>query len=94
MTIEALISDIARYGDRASFEALFTQLAPKVKAYMMLQGALNTVAEEMTRDVFLTIWREADQFDPAERSGLAWIFTIVRDFRIEGLGEVVGHLEN
>ena len=52
--------------DRAAFAELFSLVAPKVKAYLIRLGTEAAGAEELTQDVLLTVWRKADQFDPAK----------------------------
>ena len=81
----AWITSIAQHRDRKSFIALFNVFAPKVKAYLLRQRVTAPTAEELTQDVFLTIWRKADQFDPARASASAWIYTITRNRRVDHL---------
>jgi RNA polymerase sigma-70 factor (ECF subfamily) len=71
--------------DRAAFAALFELAAPRVKAYLVRLGSSPAAAEELTQDVFLTIWRKADRFDPAKAGVMTWIFVIARNRRIDGL---------
>lgn len=83
--LSGLILNIARDGDRSSFAALFTVLAPKVKAYLLRLGATHAQAEEWVQDTFLTVWRKAAYFDPARAGAATWIFTIARNLRIDGV---------
>ncbi|WP_293376678.1 sigma-70 family RNA polymerase sigma factor [Phenylobacterium sp.] len=76
---------IARDADRASFGALFTIFAPKVKGYLVRRGVIPQTAEELTQDVFLAVWRKADQFDPLRASASAWIYTIARNMSVDAL---------
>lgn len=71
--------------DRAAFAELFSLVAPKVKAYLIRLGTEAAGAEELTQDVLLTVWRKADQFDPAKAGPLTWIFVIARNRRIDAL---------
>ncbi len=71
--------------DREAFAALFQLAAPRVKAYLVRLGSAPTAAEEVTQDVFLTIWRKADRFNPAKAGVMTWIFVIARNRRIDGL---------
>ncbi len=82
--IGQLMSRIAA-GDRAAFAALFQLAAPRVKAYLVRLGSSSAAAEELTQDVFLTVWRKADRFDPAKAGVMTWIFVIARNRRIDGL---------
>jgi RNA polymerase sigma-70 factor (ECF subfamily) len=82
---EALLRAIATSGDRTAFAALFTSLAPRVKAYLMRLGADATSAEEMTQETMLTVWRKAALFNPGRASVATWVFAIARNRRIDSL---------
>ena len=72
-------------GDRDAFAALFSLLAPKVKAYLMKLGSDAAAAEDLMQDVMVTVWRKASQFDLARASAQTWIFVIARNRRIDSL---------
>jgi RNA polymerase sigma-70 factor (ECF subfamily) len=78
-----LIHAIASRGDRGAFAALFTQFAPRLKAYLLRLGLDGTAAEDLAQEVLLIVWRKAAQFDPARASAATWIFTIARNLRID-----------
>lgn len=82
---EAWIVGIAERQDRSCFVALFTQFSPKVKGHLLSRGVREHLAEELTQETFLTIWRKAGQFDPERASAAAWIYTIARNRRIDAL---------
>ncbi len=83
LSLEELIAAVAVRADRAAFSALFTHFGPRVKAYLQRGGIGAPQAEDMTQDVFLTVWRKAGQFDPARADAGAWIFTIARNIKID-----------
>lgn len=74
---------IAERGDRGSFISLFSAFAPKVKGYLLRNGASEQIAEELTQDTFLTIWRKARQYDPMRATPSAWIYTIARNLWVD-----------
>lgn len=80
---ELLLRIAAR--DREAFASLFLRVAPVVKAYLMKLGCGAAAAEELAQDVMLTVWRKADQFDPAKAGAMTWIFVIARNRRIDSL---------
>ena len=43
------------------------------------------MAEELSQDTLLTVWRKASQFDALRASASAWIYTIARNLWIDGL---------
>jgi RNA polymerase sigma-70 factor (ECF subfamily) len=69
--------------DRDAFAALFNFYAPRVKAYLLRLNAPDALAEELTQEVMLTVWRKADTFDPELASASTWIFRIARNRRID-----------
>lgn len=78
-----LINAIATRGDRAAFAGLFSQFAPRLKAYLLRLGLDHATAEEHAQEVLLVVWHKAAQFDPARATAAAWIFTIARNLRID-----------
>ncbi|UWR24252.1 sigma-70 family RNA polymerase sigma factor [Sulfitobacter sp. S190] len=69
--------------DRKAFAALFEHFAPRIKGFLIKSGSDAATAEECAQDVMTTLWRKADQFDPARASVSTWIFTIARNRRID-----------
>lgn len=69
--------------DRAAFSALFDHFAPRLKGFVMRSGAGSAQAEEIVQDVMLTVWRKAEQFDPARAQVSAWIYRIARNRQID-----------
>ena len=43
------------------------------------------IAEELTQEIMLTIWRRAESYDPKKAAASTWIFTIARNRRIDYL---------
>lgn len=68
---------------RASFSALFSHFAPRIRGFLIKTGADAELAEECAQDVMTTIWRKAELFDPDRASVATWIFTIARNRRID-----------
>jgi RNA polymerase sigma factor (sigma-70 family) len=80
-----LIVKVATSRDKAAFVELFDHFAPRLKGYLMKQGADDAVAEEVAQDVMVTLWRKADLFDPRKSSASTWLFRIARNRRIDRL---------
>ena len=79
------IAAIGRERDRRCFVTLFTSFAPRVKAYLLRHGVDEQMADELTQDVFVVIWRKAHLFDPRRASASAWIHTIARNLWIDAV---------
>lgn len=89
----ALVHAVAVNRDRAAFAALFQHFAPRLKGFGIRRGVDAAAAEELAQETMLTVWRKAETFDPAKATVSTWVFTIVRNkridlFRREGYPEV------
>ena len=54
--------------DRHAFMQIFEYFAPRLKSYLMRQGANADEAEEFIQEALLTVWRKTDQFDARRAS--------------------------
>jgi len=82
---EELILSIARERDREAFARLFDSFAPRLKNYLVRQGARPAEAEEFVQEAMVAVWRKAEQFDPARASAATWIFRIARNLRLDAV---------
>ncbi|WP_417670158.1 sigma-70 family RNA polymerase sigma factor [Roseibium sp.] len=80
-----LIVKVANGQDKAAFAELFDHFAPRLKGYLMQQGADEGSAEEIAQEVMITLWRKAALFDPQKSSASTWLFRIARNRRIDRL---------
>lgn len=78
-----LMAAVADHQDRAAYSELFAYYAPRVKSYLMRLGADGALAEEISQDVMVTVWRKAALFDRVQASVSTWIFRIARNRRID-----------
>jgi len=84
----ALMARIAEDRDRDAFSALYGAFSPRLKSYLMRQGADEANAEELVQEVMLSVWRRADGYDSGLASVSTWLFTIARNKRIDFLRRV------
>jgi RNA polymerase sigma-70 factor, ECF subfamily len=75
----ALMAAIAARADRAAFATVFERYAGKVKAHLIARGAAAGIAEELTQEVMLILWRKAALFDAGKGSVATWLYTISRN---------------
>lgn len=80
-----LIDAVARTQDRQAFAQLFAHFAPRVKSFLIRSGLADVVAEEVTQEVMVAVWRKASCFDPGRAGAATWVFTIARNQRIDRL---------
>lgn len=83
MSNEANLMAVATEKDKAAFTRLFDYFAGRLKTFYLQQGMTDAMAEELVQDVFVMIWRKADQFDPSKSNASTWIYTIARNKRID-----------
>lgn len=81
--LNGLILRIARERDQQSFIALFEATSAKLNAYAVRCGASISDAEEIVQESMLTVWRKAHTFNPSAASANTWLYTIVRNRRID-----------
>jgi RNA polymerase sigma-70 factor (ECF subfamily) len=84
-----LLQRVAANGDVEAFKALFQSYAPRVKSYMLRQGADPATAEELAQETLLAVWRKAALYSDEKGSATTWIFTIARNLRIDRLRKEV-----
>lgn len=79
----ALLMQVREQSDRAAFRRLFELLAPRINSHLRRGGMAPADAENLLQDVFLVVWRKAAMFDARLASARTWIFTLVRNRRID-----------
>lgn len=80
-----LLSRIATDRSDEAFRKLFEDFGPRIRSYMMRQGADAALAEELAQETLLTVWRKAALYSADKGSASTWIFTIARNLRIDRL---------
>lgn len=78
-----LLRRVAASRDREAFAALFGRYAGRVKAFLIKGGASPEQADEAAQDVMVSVWRRAEQYDPAKAAVSTWIYAIARNRRID-----------
>lgn len=78
-----LLFRIATERSDAAFRSLFEEYGPRVRNFMMQQGADPATAEELAQETLVTVWRKAGLYDAAKGSATTWIYTIARNLRTD-----------
>lgn len=63
-------------GDQAAFAALYDVLAPSVFGVVRRVLRDPSQAEEVTQEIFVEIWKQANRYDPARGGVRTWAVTI------------------
>lgn len=82
-SLDALILAIAEHQSKDAFITLFERISGKLKAYAIRCGANSADAEEIVQECLLIVWRKAKTFNPQTASAITWLYTIVRNKRID-----------
>jgi RNA polymerase sigma-70 factor (ECF subfamily) len=77
MTDAELISRI-KSRDRESFDLLYDRYAQIIFNICIRILREDSEAEEVTQEIFVQIWKEAERFDASRASVKTWLFTIAR----------------
>jgi RNA polymerase sigma-70 factor, ECF subfamily len=80
-----LLQRVAQSSDIEAFKQLYVMYGPRVKSYMIRQGADPDTADELAQETLLTVWRKASLYVSDKGSATTWIFTIARNLRIDRL---------
>ncbi len=78
-----LVEAVASSRDRQAFCDLFEHFAPRLKAFALRRGIDVGAAEDLAQETMLTVWRKAEMFDRTRATVSTWVFTIVRNKRID-----------
>jgi len=71
--------------ERPSFESIFVEYAPRVRAYFLRHGLNRSLADEIAQEVMLSVWNHSDRFDPDKGAMSTWVFAIARNRLIDSV---------
>ena len=80
--LNQLVLQIAQHDEQAYLE-LFESCAGRLKAYAIKCGSNSADAEDRLQECMLTVWNKAPQFNPKTASAMTWMYTIIRNRRID-----------
>lgn len=70
-------------GDRDAFERLYALSAPLLFGICRRVLEERSEAEDALQDSFVTIWQQADRYDPARGSAFSWLVTLTRNRAVD-----------
>lgn len=76
---------IGRDRDENAFADIYTYYSGRVKSFLIGKGMNDEIAEELTQEIMITVWRRAESYDPSKAAASTWLFTIARNRRIDYL---------
>jgi RNA polymerase sigma-70 factor (ECF subfamily) len=63
-------------GDQTAFGELYDQLSARVLGLVRRLLKDHAQSEEVTQEIFLEVWQNAQRYDPAKGSATTWILTM------------------
>jgi RNA polymerase sigma-70 factor (ECF subfamily) len=72
-------------GDNSAFTALYRKLQGQIYRFALLMSGSANIAEEITQEVFLTLIREPNRFDPARGPLQAYLYGVARNYVLRSL---------
>lgn len=79
-----LLARVAR-GDERAFMALYDRYSGLV--YALVRGILRDahMAEDVTQDVFISLWKGATRFDPTRGKARSWILSVAHHKAVDAV---------
>ncbi len=77
---------VGKQRDRMAFENLFNHFSPLIKGFCLSRPNLivsSETAEELVQEVMFKVWEKAPYFESHRASASTWIFTVMRNCRID-----------
>lgn len=75
LRVTELLAKVAT-GDQSAFAALYDEVAPRVLGLARRITRNHSLAEEVTQEVMVEVWRTAPRFDQHRGSGIGWILML------------------
>ena len=72
-------------GDRAALQTVYRLTSAKLFGVVLRILGERSEAEDVVQEVYLTVWRKADQFDSGRASPMTWLIAIARNRAIDRL---------
>jgi len=76
---------IGKHRDEAAFHDFYGHFSGRIKSFLMGKGTQESVAEELTQEIMLIVWRRAESYNPEKAAPSTWLFTIARNRRTDYL---------
>lgn len=72
-------------GERAALRDLYDATSPKLFGVVIRILSDRSESEDVLQEVYLTVWRRAEAFDPSRASAAAWLTAVARNRAIDRL---------
>lgn len=76
---------IGQHRDPNAFQDFYDHFAGRIKSFLLGKGMQEAIAEELTQEIMLIVWRRAESYKPEKAAPSTWLFTIARNRRTDYL---------
>lgn len=83
MDWNSCLQTIAATSDKQLFMQFYDHFAPRLNSWLQKLCGNRSLAEELTQEAMLQVWRKAALFDPSKASASTWLFRIGRNLYID-----------
>ena len=87
-TNSLLLLRVGQQQDKAAFAELFRFYAPLIKGFAINHTNSKfpfEAADELVQEVMMKVWLKARSFEPSKSSANTWVYTVMRNCRIDML---------
>jgi RNA polymerase sigma-70 factor (ECF subfamily) len=81
----AQILAAAGHGDQRAFAELYRRTSSRLFGVCLRMLRDRGEAEDVLQEIYTTVWRRAESFDPARASAITWLVTLGRNKAIDRL---------
>lgn len=92
-----LLNRVGQQRDEIAFAQLFEHFAPMIKGFCLSnanQRLPGEAADELVQEVMIKVWTKAPSYDAAKAAASTWIFTVMRNCRIDMMRRNGRHMVN
>ena len=82
--LDPLLRSVAT-GDRRALADLYRRTSAKLYGICVRLLGSQAEAEEVLQEVYVTVWRKAERFDPTKASPITWLAVLARNKAIDRL---------
>lgn len=92
-----LLSRVGKHRDETAFAQLFEHFAPMIKGFCLSnanQRLPGDAADELVQEVMVKVWTRAPSYNPSKSAASTWIYTVMRNCRIDIMRRNSRHVAN
>ena len=91
-TVTPELLQALRSGDQNAFERIYLHYVSSVKNFLTVLTRSGEAGEEITQEVFVTLWEKRDRIDP-DKNISAYIYTIAKNYAFKYFNRKKGLLQ-